>query len=434
MNSYHKFKTRLFAQKLPTLSLTPSSLCIFLILAPFTSYATSLQDAINIAQANNRNIKLEQIKLKATKTTKTEAITEFLPNVSVNAQYGNKNETFIGQNTDPSTKQRVQEIKLDQPLFDGFHSVFKYREANYKIKSAKSKTSDKIQEVSFAAVQSYCNLFRYEELAKLQKDNKDLAKKFMDLVQRRKDVQIIDKSDIIKFGYEASISDEKYLDVINKLNKAKFDYKSVVGELHQNLNEPKIIEEDFSSNKVLEAALSDNNNIKSSHYDYLASKASYNAAKSTFSPKISVSASASKQERVVFLNNQDLNSRSIFLNVSVPIFQKGTEYLGLNRAGYEKEAALETYEITKDSVTKDVNQTLEEYQFLSQMNKYNKKLWQMAKNREGIFSKRLKSRVEDPIEVLRTKIETNERKINYIESQMDFIITYYKIKYFLGEI
>ena len=328
----------------------------------------------------------------------------------------------------------MQEIKLDQPLFDGFHSVFKYREANYKIKSAKSKTSDKIQEISFAAVQSYCNLFRYEELSKLQKDNKDLAKKFMDLVQRRKDVLIIDKSEIIKFGYEASISDEKYLDILNKLNKAKFDYKSVVGELHQNLNEPKIVEEEFNQEKVLESALSDNNNIKSSHYDYLASKASYNAAKSSFSPKISISASASKQERVVFLNNQDLNSRSVFLNVSVPIFQKGTEYVGLSRAGYEKEAALETYEITKDSVAKDVNQTLEEYRFFSQMNKYNKKLWQMAKNREEIFNKRLKSRVEDPIEVIRTKIETNERKINYIESQMNLIISYYKIKYFLGEI
>ena len=424
---YHKLKTKLTYQLL----LIAYSFCFFI---PNLSHATNIQEAINTAQTNNRNIKLEQIKLKATKTIKTEAITEFLPSVSVNAQYGNKNETFKGQTTDPSTKQRVEEIKLDQPLFDGFHSVSKYREANYKIKSAKSKTSDKIQEVSFAAVQGYCNLFRYSELAKLQKDNKDLSKKFMDLVQRRNNVRIIDKSDIIKFAYEASIIDEKYWDVMNKLGKAKFDYKNVVGELHQNLSEPKIIEEDFNQDKVLEAVLSDNNSIKSSHYDYLASKASYNAAKSTFSPKISISASASKQEKVVYLNNQDLNSRSIFLNVSVPIFQKGTEYAGLSRAGYEREAALETYEITKDSVTKEVNQTLEEYHFYLSMNKSNKKLFEMAKNREDIFNKRLKSKVEDPIEVIRTKIETNERKINYIESQMNLIITYYKIKYFLGEI
>ncbi len=423
---YHKFKNKL--------NLLLTATCLLLPVTYSSSHATNLQDAISTSQANNRNIKLEQIKLKATKTTKTEAITEFLPNISVNGQYGNKNETFKGQTADPSTKQRVEEIKLDQPLFDGFHSVSKYAQANYKIKSAKSKTSDKIQEISFAAVQSYCNLFRYSELEKLQKENKNLAKRFMDLVQRRKDVLIINKGDIIKFGYEASISDEKYLDAINKLNKAKFDYKNIVGELHQNLNEPKIVEEDFNADKVLESALSDNNSIKSSHYDYLASKASYNATKSNFSPKLSLSATARKQAQVVYLNNQDLNSKSIFLNVSIPIFQKGTEYASLSRAGYEKEAALEEYEITKDSVAKEVNQTLEEYRFYSSMNKSNKKLFEMAKNREEIFNKRLKSKVEDPIEVIRTKIETNERKINYIESQMNLIITYYKIKYFLGEI
>ncbi|MES2677695.1 MAG: TolC family protein [Pseudomonadota bacterium] len=426
MNFYHKFKT-----KLTSLFLIPYSLILFF---PNLSYATNLQDAVKTAEINNRNIKLERIKLKATKTSKAEAIAEFLPNVSANAQYGNKNEAFKGQTSDPSTKQRVREIKIDQPLFDGFHSISKYREANYKIKSASSKTSDKIQEISFAAVQSYCNLFRYSELVKLQKDSKDLAKKFMDLVQRRKDVQIIDKSEIIKFGYEASINDEKYFDILSKLNKAKFDYQNVVGELHQNLTLPVINEENFDQEKIVAAVLEGNNSIKSSQYNYLASKAAYNAEKSNFSPKLSLSAAASRQDRVVYLNNQDLNSKSVFLNLSIPIFQRGTEYASLSRAGYEKEAALEEYEIAKESIVKEVSQTLEEYHFFSQMNKANKKLFEMAKSREEVFNKRLKSKVEDPIEVIRAKIETNERKINYIESQINLVITYYKIKYFLSEI
>jgi hypothetical protein len=58
----------------------------------------------------------------------------------------------------------------------------------------------------------------------------------------------------------------------------------------------------------------------------------------------------------------------------------------------------------------------------------------MAKDRAEIFNKRSKSKVEDPIEVIRAKIEANDRKINYIDSQTDLVITHYKIKYFLGEI
>ena len=151
-------------------------------------------------------------------------------------------------------------------------------------------------------------------------------------------------------------------------------------------------------------------------------------------PKVSIIASASKQDKVVYLNNQDLNQRSVFLNVSVPIFQKGIEYANVSKAGYERDVAKEEFEITRDNVAKEVNQTLEEYRFFLEMNKTNKKLFEMAKDRAEIFNKRLKSKIEDPIEVIRAKIEANDRKINYIDSQINLIITHYKIKYFLGEI
>jgi outer membrane protein len=396
--------------------------------------ATNLRDAIDSAQANNRNIKLEQIKLNSVKTEKTRAITEFLPNITANAGYGQRNSFYQGQTYDRSTKQKTREIKLEQPIFDGLHSVSKYREANYKIKSGSAKTSDKIQEISFVAIQSYCNLFRYQELIKLQEENKKLGKKFLILVKRRKDVRIIDQDDIIKFTYEASLTEEKYLDALNKMNKAKFDYQNVIGELHENLIKPEISEKEFDKDKVLELALTNNHNIKSYHYSYLASKAAYNAEKSNFLPKVSIVASASKQDKVVYLNNQDLNSQSVFLNFSVPIFQKGVEYANVSKAGYDKDTAMEEYEITKDGVIKEVKQTLEEYRFFSEMNKTNKKLFEMAKDRAEIFNKRLKLKVEDPIEIIRAKIEVNDREINYINSQVDLVIFHYKIKYFLGEI
>ena len=408
-------------------------LCYFLI-CNGEALATNLSDAIATAQANNRNIKLEQIRLNSVKTEKTRAISEFLPNISANASYGQRNSYYQGQTYDRSTKQKTEEIKLEQPIFDGLHSVSKYREANYKIKSGSSKTSDKIQEISFAAVQSYCNLFRYQELIKLQEENKRLGKKFFDLVKRRKDVRIIDKADIIKFTYETSLTEERYIDALNRLNKAKFDYQNVIGDLHDNLTKPEITEEEFSKDKVLESALTSNHNIKSYHYSYLASKAAYNAEKSNFLPKVSLTASATKQDKVVYLNNQDLNQQSVFLNVSVPIFQKGVEYANVSKAGYDRDAAKEEFEITRNNVIKEVNQALEEYRFFSEMNKTNKKLFELAGNRAQIFNKRSESKVEDPIEVIRAKIEANDRKINYIDSQMDLVITHYKIKYFLGEI
>ncbi len=402
------------------------------------SYATDLQDAIDVAKNNNRNIKLEQLKLKSTKTIRDQAIAEFLPNVKASVQYGNRKSFYSGQTYDRSSKQRVEELTIEQPLFDGLHSVLKYREADYKIKSSSAKTSDKIQEISFAAVESYCNLYRFQELVKLHKENRDLSKRFLSLVQRRKDARIIDNSDIIKFNYEASVSEEKYLDALNRLNKAKFDYKNVIGELHENLSKP-IIANDFSDEKlsrdqILESSQKNNLSIKSYHLNYLASKAAYNSEKSNFLPKVSLSASASRQSNVVYLNNQDLSSKSLFVNVTVPIFQQGVEFANLSKAGYEKDVALEEFEIAREGVAKEINKTLEEYSFYFELNKSNQRLSELAQKRAAIFNKRSELKVEDPIEVIRANIEVNYRKINHIDSQMDLVITHYKIKYFLGEL
>lgn len=407
---------------------------VFLLLMRQNVCAETIQDAIDIAKANNRNIKLERLKLKSTETSKTQALAEFLPSVKGSFQYGNRNSFYEGQTYDRSGKQRTEELSLEQPIFDGLHSVSKYREADLRVKSGNAKTSDKVQEVSFNAIQAYCNLFRYTELVKLHEENKKLGKKFLALVSRRKEARIIDNADIIKFTYESSLTDEKYLDSLNRLNKAKFDYKNIVGELHENLIYPQINEEKFEVNKLLESVINNNHNIKSYHYSYLASKAAYSSEQSNFLPKVSFTASASKQTNVLYLNGKNLDSQSAFVNVTIPIFQKGVEYANVSKAGYDRDAAKEEYEITRENVIKEVNQVLEEYDFFLQMNKTNKKLFELSRSRAEIFKKRSDAKVEDPIEVIRAKIEANDKKINYIDSQMNLVTTYYRIKYFLGEI
>ena len=56
-----------------------STILCYLLICNSEALATNLSDAIATAQANNRNIKLEQIRLKSVKTEKTRAIAEFLP-------------------------------------------------------------------------------------------------------------------------------------------------------------------------------------------------------------------------------------------------------------------------------------------------------------------------------------------------------------------
>ena len=253
-------------------------------------------------------------------------------------------------------------------------------------------------------------------------------------MQRRKEVRIIDNSEIIKFEFETSIAKEKYFDSLTKLNKAKIDYLNIVGKVDEKLTEPVISSKEFNEEEIIESVLQGNKKIESSRYEYLASKFAHSAEKSSLSPKLSLTASIEKQESVIYLNNRDLNNRSLFLNLTVPLFNKGIEYSNISKARYEKEASLEEYEITKEQMVKEARQAFEEYKFYKEINESNSKLFKLAKQRFAIFNKRQDVKVEDPIEVIRVHIEKNEREVNYINSRMDMVIAHYKIKYLLGEI
>jgi len=412
------------------------SLVAFLLLLCIIpdSFANTIGDAISEAKNGNRNIKLEKLRAKAVRSKKREAIAEFLPSVKVKASYGQRRSHYNGNQNDPSLRQSSRELVVEQPIFDGFHSVSKYREANYQLKSANLKALDKVQEISFVAAQVYCELYRYEKVSNLQEENFKLAQKFLSLAKRRKYFRIIDKADIIQFQFEASINEEKSLDAKTRLNKARIDYINVVGKLDGDLIKPHIPKENFSEDKIVSDVLRGNKSVESSRNSYIASKYAYSAERSNLSPKVYLTGTMDKQESVIYLNNRDLTNRSLFLNLSVPLFNKGIEYSNIAKARYEKQAALEEYEIAKDDLTKEASRALSEYKFYSDINKSNKKLLKMAKKRSNIFYKRKQARVEDPIEVIKVKIDQNDREIKLINSEMDLAITYYKIKYLSGQL
>ena len=397
------------------------------------SYAVTINDAISEARTGNRNIKLEKLRAKSVRSKKREAIAEFLPSLKAKASYGQRRSHYFGNPNDPSLRQSTREIVIEQPLFDGFHSVSKYREAKYALRSANLKASDKEQEISFAAARAYCELYRSQKISKLEEENFRLAKRFLALAKRRKYFKIIDKSDIIKFKFEASINEERSLDAKTKLKRAELDYLNIIGRLDGSLSKPPSPKESFIESKMISEALKGNKMVESSRNTYIASKYAYNAERSNLSPKVYLTGTMDKQESVIYLNNRDLTNRSLFVNVSVPIFNKGIEYSNIAKARYEKLSAREEYEIAKENLIKEISQAVSEYKFYDDINKSNKKLFRMARQRSRIFYKRKQARVEDPIEVIKVKIEQNDREIKLVNSEMDLAIIYYKIKYLTGQ-
>lgn len=395
------------------------------------SLAITIDEAIEEAKNNNKTIKMEDYKLQSAESLKREALGEFLPSVKASAQYGSRRTNFSATK---NGHYETKELEVEQPLFSGFQSVAKYREADYKVKSKTSENKNKKHEIILSAITSYCNLFRYQELIKLQEENKKLANSLFSLIKRRGELKINDKSEVIKFRYELANIESSYFEISNKLAKAEYEYQNVIGELHKNITKPTIAQEDIMQEATIQNAIENNQNLKSYHFNYLASKAAYNAELASLSPTVSLVGSISNQQNAFYYSGQDYNNKSIYFNISVPIFQKGIEYSNIIKASHDKSAAKEEFEVIKDNLIKELRQTIEEYNFYRQFNFHNKQLVVLAKDRADIFKKRFDAGIEDPIETIRAKIEFNQRKAELINSEMDLVIAYHKIKFYLGEI
>ncbi len=406
---------------------------ILLVFYPISVFSVTLEEAISYAEVNSNNIKLENYKLEAAKTLKIEAISAFLPNIKANLRYGQKKDNHDLRDKS-FNNEGIEEIRAEQPLYDGMRSVSKYQEADYKIKAALAQNNDKKQEVAFNAANAYLELFRYQEISKLQKENKAFADKILSLITRRKEVRIIDNSEIIKFNYEIAAIEEKYLNSISKFLKAQFDYQNVIGKLDNNLKAPNLKADLLKSDQIIATILAKNYYLQSSHYNYLASKLNYSAEKSKLLPSVSLAASISREKNVTYLQGKDLNAKLISLNIAIPIFSGGVEYANIIRAKNQSLASLKEYEIGKDNLLKESAKAIEEYQFLTKLNIANKKLSDLAQNRKNIIDKRFMAGFEDQIELMRSKLELNERKIDYLNSEIDLNLAYYKIKYYLGEL
>ena len=120
-------------------------------------------------------------------------------------------------------------------------------------------------------------------------------------------------------------------------------------------------------NKLIDLIFKNNTKLKSYFYKIQSAKSAINKSKEEFSPQIEVSASISEQENVTYLDNKNLKSESIYLNVRIPIFQRGTEYVNLQKTNRNLRFAQKEYQANKENIIKDFNQFYEEFQFFGNL-------------------------------------------------------------------
>ena len=402
------------------------------------SNATSLNKALQHALNNNSDIKLEKSRLDQVKATKGDAISEFLPDVHAIYQRGQQKNDAVDidrGDLDKRNDQGVASLNFTQPIFSGFSSYNNAKEIKYNIKSAEEYYKSKKFEILLSATESYLNLFKAKNLVNLKTEDEENTKKLLELIKDRNKSGEVGGSEVIKYQTYVATAISDKLTAKKDLFKAEEEYNKIIGKSDDDVFFPEInkTETNGSNQELLDLATTNNPNLKTYLYKIKAARSAVNKSKGEFSPKVEISASISEEENVTYLNNSDLRSESIFLNVKVPLFQKGAEYVGVSKANKDLSFAKREYQANKENIIKEVNQTHKEFVFFGDLLKSQEELIELTNSRIAKIEEQVKVGDGDIIDLLESKLELNKILIQQLNNKSDYILSYYKLLMLTGK-
>ena len=122
------------------------------------------------------------------------------------------------------------------------------------------------------------------------------------------------------------------------------------------------------------------------------------------------------------------------LNFSIPIFQKGLEYIDYKSAKNQSEMILDEYEIYKNYINNELKKTAEDINFALENLKICNEIINFLEEKNQILQAKLHSKIIDAIDFYRGEISLEMQKITQNKLQNILIGSHYKILGIVGEI
>ncbi len=404
-------------------------------------FALTLDEAIKSARENNLEIKSQEYSYKAAKSEKLKALGGFLPKASVSANNGSR-KTKIGNNPRSNNDIDSKTFTASQNLFDGFGSTFKLKEANNILSKEKAVKDSKMQQVSLGVIKAYLDSLRYKKLLELGEENLKSQKNLFNYIIRRFKVKDATRAEIAKAKADFIKAKSDYSSYQNnfdfsKVNLGRFveidsselaDLEEVAFDYTQDGYEEQSVEE------MVIFAIQNNPDVRMAKHGHRASVYRSKASKSALAPQVNLNFEVTEQEDSLFLNNQTQRDRSVYLNVTVPIFTSGLNYFNISSTSNSRKSERYNYESVKKKVRNLVieyygrQKNLEaSYESAKELEKANEVYLLTLRKEERLGTRSI-------IELLEAKQDLYKSQIEAINLYYDMIYNRFELGSLMGEL
>lgn len=313
----------------PFLLSAASALCL-VVSGP--AQAETLQEAMAEAYSSNPQLLAERARLRATDEELAQANAGWRPKVSINGNAG----TSRDYDNDIDTDSWNAEITATQPIFSGGRVLAQREIAKATIRAGRAGLAGVESSTLLAAVTAYMNVVRDLSLVELSRNSIDVLSRQRQAAQDRFDVGEITRTDVAQADAALSGAQTGLIAAQAQLEASRAAYVRVVGRAPKNLEAapglpalPKTLDE------AVETALRQNPSLVAAREQQLAAEAGVDLAIGALLPTVNLSASYSRGEvnsESLLSPDRDIDSGSIGLGATVPLYQGGAEYSSIRQA------------------------------------------------------------------------------------------------------
>lgn len=442
---------------------------ILLLISLLHSEKITLEQSIELAKQNNKELLSEKNALQTAGWTQKNAFTNFLPKLSFNSTA-----IRIDNNTYQMANQMIEmpvifngqqmmieipaaamsggiyktnymnNIIVQQPVFNGGKTIIGYQLARLAKQQALNTLQNKENDIVFQVAGTYFNILKLSDLKELAEKSLNSSKSHLQLIKKKYEVGIGQRSDILQWQVKVKNDETSLNEITNNIKILKTVWKNLLGLEEDILMPEKIQTQNYNAeiqeysalnsaeiqnklNLYLNQVKSQNPNLKTLELSRKMMKKNYLMAKGNFLPSLNLQFTyeIENDDKFDLSGEENWNLAAV---LSMPLFSSGANYTNLKKTKYEM---LQTDLITasaKENLLSGAEATFYNLITKAQSCENNKSALELAQENHKIINELFEQGMVTNTELIDAEILLFSSEMNLISSIYDFILNKFEMK------
>ena len=401
------------------------------------SKANTLLESLQSAYLNNSKLNAERANMRASKEEKREAVSEFLPSVTISG-YNSSQDSFNSNLADVNIDPKERSLLVEQKIFQGFGGVANLQKKRKGQKLGEYKLKKIEQEILLETVKVHTELFLNKKKVNINLLNVELLERQVETDQNRLEKGEINLTDLAQSESSLAGARAELIVVKNNLITSKTNFEKIVGKKIIDGNVEASVENNLNLPESLATAFkisnSENPDLQIAFLEYEQSKLDVTIAASELSPSATLSYKRAEQDNISS-TIQERTQETVTATATWSLFAGGKNtfnYRKFKEIKNQKELLLEDQKKTTRTEVANAWSSYQSSKSVLDSIRYQVKAAEIAN--EGITLEYESGTSRSTLEVIQSRSILLNSRINLASSERNLLISQFNLLVAVGRL